>query len=60
MGACCLGIFVNNIYAKIASIHFLISHAIISSALFILIGILYDRYHTRTLSRFYSSCEYLD
>lgn len=42
-------IFTNDQNGISASIYFLISHGIISSALFLLIGILYDRYHTRTI-----------
>ena len=42
-------IFTNDLNGISASIFFLISHGIISSAQFLLIGILYDRYHTRTI-----------
>lgn len=42
-------IFTNDQNGISASIYFLISHGIISSAQFLLIGILYDRYHTRTI-----------
>lgn len=31
------------------TLYFMISHGIISAGLFILIGILYDRYHTRII-----------
>ena len=44
-----LGLFSNNIYGLNGSIYFMISHGIISSGLFILIGFLYDRYHTRII-----------
>lgn len=49
MNLAILGIFSNNIYGLSGSIYFMISHGIISSGLFILIGILYDRYHTRII-----------
>lgn len=42
-------IFTNDYSGISVSIYFLISHGIISSALFLQIGILYDRYHTRTI-----------
>ena len=42
-------IFTNDLNGLNGSIYFLISHGIISSAQFLLIGILYDRYHTRTI-----------
>lgn len=47
MNLAILGLFSNNIYGLEGSIYFLLSHGLISSALFILVGILYDRYHTR-------------
>lgn len=43
------GLFSNNIHGIQGSIYFMITHGLISSGLFLLIGILYDRYHTRTL-----------
>ncbi len=42
-------IFTNDSYGISASIFFLISHGIISSAQFLQIGVLYDRFHTRTI-----------
>lgn len=49
MNIATLAIFTNDLNGLNASIYFLISHGIISSALFLLIGVLYDRYHTRTV-----------
>ena len=49
MNIATLAIFTNDLNGLNASIYFLISHGIISSALFLLIGVLYDRYHTRTI-----------
>lgn len=42
-------IFTNDYSGISVTIYFLISHGIISSALFLQVGILYDRYHTRTI-----------
>lgn len=44
-----LGLMTNNIYGLNGNIYFMISHGLISSGLFILIGFIYDRYHTRIL-----------
>ena len=48
MNTATLALFTNDYHGIIAGIYFLISHGLISSALFVLIGVLYDRYHTRT------------
>jgi NADH-quinone oxidoreductase subunit M len=52
MNLAVLGIFTNNNFGLDGSIFLMIGHGITSSALFFLIGILYDRYHTR-LVRYY-------
>jgi NADH:ubiquinone oxidoreductase subunit 4 (subunit M) len=44
-----LGVFSLNIYSIEGSIMLMLSHGLVSSALFICIGILYDRYHTRLM-----------
>ena len=44
-----IGLFCNNIIGYQGSLFLMISHGIISSALFFCIGIIYDRYHTRVL-----------
>jgi NADH-ubiquinone oxidoreductase chain 4 len=44
-----IGLFSNDYNGIIGSIYFKISHGLISSGLFLLIGILYDRYHTRLI-----------
>lgn len=49
MNTATLAIFTNDYHGISASIYFLISHGQISSALFLQIGIQYDRYHTRTI-----------
>jgi proton-translocating NADH-quinone oxidoreductase chain M len=47
-----LGLFSNTIYGIIGSLILMIGHGLISSGLFFLIGIIYDRYKTRLL-RYY-------
>jgi NADH:ubiquinone oxidoreductase subunit 4 (subunit M) len=50
MNTATIGIFTNTYHGISSSVYFLISHGLISSALFLLIGVLYDRYHTRTIN----------
>ncbi len=47
-----IGLFANNLQAIEGSMLLSISHAYIASSLFILVGFLYDRYHTRII-RYY-------
>jgi NADH:ubiquinone oxidoreductase subunit 4 (subunit M) len=49
MSLCLLGASSNNIYGILGSYLLAIGHGFVSSALFFLIGVLYDRYHTRIL-----------
>lgn len=44
-----LGLFIFNKACLIGSTFLLISHGVVSSALFICIGFLYERYHTRVI-----------
>jgi len=44
-----LGFFSNTIYGIIGGIILIVSHGIVSGALFLLVGVLYDRHHTRTI-----------
>lgn len=53
MGFVTIGIFTLNIQGLEGSIFLMLSHGLISSALFFCIGILYDRYHTRVI-KYYS------
>jgi NADH-quinone oxidoreductase subunit M len=53
MGIVTIGIFGGNTQAIIGSILLMISHGIVSGALFLCIGILYERHHTRII-RYYS------
>lgn len=48
-----LGLFSFNQHGIDGAIYLMIGHGIVSSALFFLVGILYDRYHTRLL-KYYS------
>lgn len=47
MGTCLMGLFSCNMTGVTGAYYLMISHGLISSALFICIGVLYDRYHTR-------------
>jgi len=49
MNTIILGLFSLNVQGLEGSILQMISHGVVSSALFFLVGILYDRYHTRLL-----------
>jgi NADH-quinone oxidoreductase subunit M len=52
MNLATLGLFTQNQQALNGGLYFLLSHGLISAGLFLLVGILYDRYHTRTI-RYY-------
>jgi NADH:ubiquinone oxidoreductase subunit 4 (subunit M) len=45
-------LFTNEACGIMAGVYFMISHGLISAGLFILVGVLYDRYHTRTIKYF--------
>lgn len=49
MGLVTLGLFTNNLQGIEGALLIMISHGFVSSALFMCIGVLYDRYHTRLL-----------
>jgi NADH:ubiquinone oxidoreductase subunit 4 (subunit M) len=53
MNLCVLGIFSLNIQGLEGSVVLMIGHGIVSGALFLLVGVLYDRHHSR-LIRYYS------
>ena len=44
-----LGLFTNTSYGIEGSLYFMLGHGIVSSGLFLCIGVLYDRYHTRNI-----------
>ncbi|MBL0703035.1 MAG: NADH-quinone oxidoreductase subunit M [Sulfurospirillum sp.] len=52
MGIIILGIFAINAEGVTGSIFFMISHGIVSGALFMLVGCIYDRRHTKKISEF--------
>jgi len=52
LGFCVLGIFVLNIQGIEGSIYQMFSHGVSTGALFILVGLLYERRHTRLISDF--------
>jgi len=49
MGFVILGLFSLNIYGISGSIFIMFSHGIVASALFFFVGIIYDRYKTRSI-----------
>lgn len=52
MGMVTLGIFSFKINALVGSVMQMISHGLVSSALFFSVGMLYDRFHTRDINNF--------
>ncbi len=52
MGFVTMGIFSANIYGVQGAIFQMISHGIISAALFFTVGVIYDRMHTREISAY--------
>jgi NADH-quinone oxidoreductase subunit M len=52
MGVIILGTFALNVEGITGSIFLMISHGIVSGALFLLVGVIYDRRHTKLLSDF--------
>jgi NADH-quinone oxidoreductase subunit M len=52
MGIIIIGIFAMNAEGIVGSIFLMISHGIVSGALFMLVGVIYDRRHTKLMSEF--------
>jgi NADH-quinone oxidoreductase subunit M len=52
MGFVTMGIFTGNIYGIHGAIFQMISHGIVSAALFICVGVVYDRMHTREINAY--------
>ena len=48
-----IGLYTNKIYGLEGSLLQMFSHGLVSGALFLIVGILYERYHTR-LIKYYS------
>jgi NADH:ubiquinone oxidoreductase subunit 4 (subunit M) len=53
MGLVTIGIFSGNIQGILGSILLMISHGLVSGGLFLCIGVLYERHHTRIV-KYYS------
>ena len=52
MGVIVLGTFAMNVEGITGSIFLMLSHGIVSGALFLLVGVIYDRRHTKIMSEF--------
>jgi len=52
MGVIMLGVFAMNAEGVSGSVFFMLSHGIVSGALFLLVGAIYDRRHTKYISEF--------
>ena len=52
MGVIVLGTFALNAEGITGSVFFMLSHGIVSGALFMLVGVIYDRRHTKLMSEF--------
>jgi len=52
MGVIVLGTFALNPVGVTGSVFFMLSHGIVSGALFLLVGVIYDRRHTKMMSEF--------
>ncbi len=51
MGFCVLGLFALNVHGVSGSIMYMINHGISTGALFLVVGMIYDRYHTRDIDQ---------
>lgn len=52
MGIITLGVFALNIEGIVGSVFLMISHSLVSGALFMCVGVLYDRRHTKMIDEF--------
>jgi NADH-quinone oxidoreductase subunit M len=52
MGVIMLGVFAMNAEGISGSVFFMLSHGVVSGALFLLVGVIYDRRHTKQISEF--------
>lgn len=52
MGVIILGIFALNVEGVSGSVFLMIAHGVVSGALFLLVGVIYDRRHTKLMSEF--------
>jgi NADH-quinone oxidoreductase subunit M len=51
MGFCLLGLFSLNIAGVTGSVVYMINHGLSTGALFLVVGMIYERYHTREISK---------
>lgn len=51
LGFCVLGMFAINVQGISGSVMYMINHGLSTGALFLLIGMIYERYHTREMSQ---------
>lgn len=56
MNFCTIGLFSFNFYSLQGSIFMMVGHGVISSALFFLIGMMYQRYHTKLIYHYSGLC----
>lgn len=59
MGFVVIGLFSGNIAGLVGSVILMLGHAFVSSALFLSVGMLYDRYHTRNISYYNGIFNYM-
>lgn len=59
MGFVILGLFTSTTEGIIGSLYLMLGHGVVSSALFMSVGILYDRYHTRNLTDLRGLAQYM-
>ncbi len=52
MGYVTLGIFTNNVQGLEGAMYVMLSHTLVSGALFLCVGVIYDRLHTREIARY--------
>src|SRR5579883_849672 len=52
MGIVTIGIFTFNVQGMQGALFTMLSHGIVSAALFLIVGVIYDRLHTREISRY--------
>jgi NADH-quinone oxidoreductase subunit M len=56
MNFCTIGLFSFNYYSLQGCIFMMLGHGIVSSALFFLIGVIYNRYHTKLIYHYSGLC----
>jgi NADH-quinone oxidoreductase subunit M len=57
MGFVTLGLFTFNLQGLEGAMIIMVSHGFVSSALFLSVGVLYDRYHTRLIKYYGALCQ---